>query len=151
MFPYNNQSLEVDIFTGGVFLGCRFGIAAMYIWAIGILAAGQSSTMTGCYAGQFVMEVFYSCTEVKKASFKYVFMFQGFLQLRWSRWKRLLLTRSLAIVPTLFVAVFNDIKQLSHMNDLLNALMMVQLPFALIPILTFTSSTRIMHSFRTGV
>jgi len=29
----------------------------MYIWAIGILAAGQSSTMTGCYAGQFVMEV----------------------------------------------------------------------------------------------
>jgi natural resistance-associated macrophage protein len=47
----------VDIFKGGVFLGCQFGIGAMYIWAIGILAAGQSSTMTGCYAGQFVMEV----------------------------------------------------------------------------------------------
>ncbi len=41
----------------GVFLGCQFGLAAMYIWAIGILAAGQSSTMTGTYAGQFAMEV----------------------------------------------------------------------------------------------
>ena len=41
----------------GLFLGCMFGAAAMYIWALGILAAGQSSTMTGTYAGQFVMEV----------------------------------------------------------------------------------------------
>lgn len=38
-------------------MGCQFGVVAMYIWAIGILAAGQSSTMTGCYAGQFAMEV----------------------------------------------------------------------------------------------
>ena len=41
----------------GVVLGCVFGPAALYIWAIGILAAGQSSTMTGTYSGQFVMEV----------------------------------------------------------------------------------------------
>lgn len=41
----------------GVILGCYFGVAALYIWAVGILAAGQSSTMTGTYAGQFVMEV----------------------------------------------------------------------------------------------
>ena len=40
-----------------MFLGCEFGLAALYVWAIGILAAGQSSTMTGTYAGQFVMEV----------------------------------------------------------------------------------------------
>lgn len=38
-------------------LGCFFGPAALYIWAVGILAAGQSSTMTGTYSGQFVMEV----------------------------------------------------------------------------------------------
>lgn len=38
-------------------MGCTFGAAAMYIWAVGILAAGQSSTMTGTYAGQFAMEV----------------------------------------------------------------------------------------------
>lgn len=41
----------------GVVLGCFFGPVALYIWAIGILAAGQSSTMTGTYSGQFVMEV----------------------------------------------------------------------------------------------
>jgi len=40
-----------------VVLGCFFGPAALYIWAVGILAAGQSSTMTGTYSGQFVMEV----------------------------------------------------------------------------------------------
>ena len=44
-------------FPQGVFLGCQFGAASMYIWAVGILAAGQSSTMTGTYAGQFAMEV----------------------------------------------------------------------------------------------
>ena len=41
----------------GVVLGCFFGSAALYIWAVGILAAGQSSTMTGTYSGQFVIEV----------------------------------------------------------------------------------------------
>lgn len=48
--------MDADIYKGGIFLGCQFGAAAMYIWAIGILAAGQSSTMTGCYSGQFAME-----------------------------------------------------------------------------------------------
>lgn len=58
LFYQNNTELvDADIYKGGVFLGCQFGIAAMYIWAVGILAAGQSSTMTGCYSGQFAMEV----------------------------------------------------------------------------------------------
>ena len=39
--------MSADIYKGGLFLGCEFGPAALYIWAIGILAAGQSSTMTG--------------------------------------------------------------------------------------------------------
>ncbi|XP_030909086.1 natural resistance-associated macrophage protein 1 isoform X3 [Melopsittacus undulatus] len=56
IFPTNNETVSVDIYQGGVILGCYFGAVALYIWAIGILAAGQSSTMTGTYAGQFVME-----------------------------------------------------------------------------------------------
>ena len=48
--------LQLCLLQGAV-LGCYFGPAALYIWAIGILAAGQSSTMTGTYSGQFVMEV----------------------------------------------------------------------------------------------
>ncbi|XP_070814942.1 natural resistance-associated macrophage protein 2-like isoform X3 [Chaetodon trifascialis] len=127
LFPVNNSTLEVDIYKGGVVLGCFFGPAALYIWAIGILAAGQSSTMTGTYSGQFVME--------------------GFLNLRWSRFARVLLTRSIAITPTLLVAIFQDVQHLTGMNDFLNVLQSMQLPFALIPILTFTSLTSIMNDF----
>ncbi|XP_061731478.1 natural resistance-associated macrophage protein 2 [Nerophis ophidion] len=131
LFPSNNDTLEVDIYKGGVVLGCFFGPAALYIWAIGILAAGQSSTMTGTYSGQFVME--------------------GFLNLRWSRFARVLLTRSIAITPTLLVAIFQDVQHLTGMNDFLNVLQSMQLPFALIPILTFTSLTSIMNDFANGL
>ncbi|XP_033822220.1 natural resistance-associated macrophage protein 2-like isoform X1 [Periophthalmus magnuspinnatus] len=130
IFPPNG-TLEVDIYKGGVVLGCYFGQAALYIWAIGILAAGQSSTMTGTYSGQFVME--------------------GFLNLRWSRFARVLLTRSIAITPTLLVAIFQDVQHLTGMNDFLNVLQSMQLPFALIPILTFTSVTTIMNDFANGL
>ncbi|NXL40322.1 NRAM2 protein, partial [Glaucidium brasilianum] len=131
LFPNNNETLEVDIYKGGVVLGCYFGPAALYIWAIGILAAGQSSTMTGTYSGQFVME--------------------GFLNLRWSRFARVLLTRSIAITPTLFVAIFQDVEHLTGMNDFLNVLMSLQLPFALIPVLTFTSLPSVMNDFANGL
>lgn len=57
VFGNNTNQVEADLYKGGIFLGCTFGAAAMYIWAVGILAAGQSSTMTGTYAGQFAMEV----------------------------------------------------------------------------------------------
>ncbi|VDM17272.1 unnamed protein product [Hydatigera taeniaeformis] len=118
---------QVDLYLGGVFLGCEFGIAALYVWAVGLLAAGQSSTMTGTYAGQYAME--------------------GFLNLRWKQWQRLLVTRSIAILPTLFVTFFEGIENLTEMNDLLNVLMSVQLPFAVIPLLTFTNSSVIMGPF----
>ncbi|XP_010780229.1 natural resistance-associated macrophage protein 2 isoform X1 [Notothenia coriiceps] len=131
LFPRNNETLQVDIYKGGIVLGCIFGPAALYIWAIGILAAGQSSTMTGTYSGQFVME--------------------GFLNLRWSRFARVLLTRSIAITPTLLVAIFQDVKHLTGMNDFLNVLQSMQLPFALIPILTFTSMKSIMNDFANGM
>ncbi|XP_053373453.1 natural resistance-associated macrophage protein 2-like isoform X2 [Mercenaria mercenaria] len=131
VFKTNSSEVEVDIFKGGVFLGCEFGIAAMYIWAVGILAAGQSSTMTGTYTGQFVME--------------------GFLDLKWERWQRVLLTRSIAILPTILLAVFKGIQDLTYMNDLLNVIMSLQLPFALIPVLTFTSAKNLMGTFVNGI
>ncbi|XP_074499467.1 natural resistance-associated macrophage protein 2-like isoform X1 [Sebastes fasciatus] len=131
LFPLNNETLEVNLYKGGVVLGCFFGPAALYIWAVGILAAGQSSTMTGTYSGQFVME--------------------GFLNLRWSRFARVLLTRSIAITPTLLVAIFQDVQHLTGMNDFLNVLQSMQLPFALIPILTFTSLPSLMNEFANGL
>lgn len=123
-----NETVDTDLFKGGIFLGCVYGQAAYYIWAIGILAAGQSSTMTGTYSGQFVME--------------------GFLDLKWTRFKRVLLTRSIAIGPTLCLAIFTDVYSLTGLNDLLNVLQSLQLPFALIPILQFTSSKELMGEFK---
>lgn len=85
--------------------------------------------MTGTYSGQFAME--------------------GFLNLHWSRWKRVLLTRTLAIIPTIIIA-FQSMDRLTEMNDFLNALMSLQLPFALFPLITFTSSRRVMGDFVNG-
>lgn len=130
-FGQNDDIVEADLYKGGLFLGCTFGAAAMYIWAVGILSAGQSSTMTGTYAGQFAME--------------------GFLNLQWPRWKRVLFTRLIAIVPTFCVAFFSRIEDLTGMNDLLNAVMALQLPFAVIPTIAFTSSVAIMGEFVNGL
>lgn len=87
--------------------------------------------MTGTYAGQFAME--------------------GFLNLQWARWKRVLFTRMIAIVPTFFVAFYNSIDSLTGMNDILNAVMALQLPFAVIPTIAFTSSVAIMGDFVNGL
>ncbi|XP_042302479.1 natural resistance-associated macrophage protein 1 [Sceloporus undulatus] len=130
-FPDDNNTVSVDIFQGGIILGCYFGPIALYIWAVGILAAGQSSTMTGTYAGQFVME--------------------GFLKLRWSRFARVVFTRSFAILPTVFVAAFRNVEDLTGLNDLLNVLQSILLPFAVIPVLTFTSMQPLMQDFVNGI
>lgn len=130
-FGNNIDFVEADLYKGGIFLGCSFGMYAVYIWAIGILASGQSSTMTGTYAGQFAME--------------------GFLNLEWTRWKRVLFTRTIAIVPTFCIAYFSTIEDLTGMNDILNVIMTLQLPFAVIPLVAFTSSATIMGEFVNGV
>jgi NRAMP (natural resistance-associated macrophage protein)-like metal ion transporter len=130
IFPENDEYVDADLYKGGIFLGCTYGLAAMYIWAVGILAAGQSSTMTGTYAGQFTME--------------------GFLNLQWARWKRVLFTRIIAIVPTFCLAFFSHIEDLTGMNDVLNAIMSLQLPFATIPTIAFTSNPQIMGEFVNG-
>ena len=62
-----------------------------------------------------------------------------------------MLTRSIAIVPTVLLAAFEGIDKLTGLNDLLNVLQSLQLPFALIPILTFTSSKSIMGQFKNGM
>ncbi|XP_067615914.1 protein Malvolio isoform X5 [Eurosta solidaginis] len=127
----NTDPIDADIYKGGLFLGCTFGAVAMYIWGIGILAAGQSSTMTGTYAGQFSME--------------------GFLNLQWPRWRRVLFTRLIAIVPTFCLAFFTRMEDLTSLNDVLNAVMSLQLPFAAIPTIAFTSCIGIMGEFVNGV
>jgi len=121
-----DNTSSIDLHSAGIFLDNCYGKYAGYIWGIGLLAAGQSSTMTGTYSGQFVME--------------------GFLLLKWPRWMRVLFTRLIAIGPTLSLAIISG-ANFSGWNEMLNVLQSLQLPFALIPILTFASSNKIMGQY----
>ncbi|GAN10342.1 ferrous ion membrane transporter DMT1 [Mucor ambiguus] len=98
-------------------LSNTLGKSAKYFWALGLLAAGQCSTMTGTLAGQYVVEGFLG------AIFK-------------KQWHRVALTRAVALVPSMLVAVL-AVDRFDTMGDLC-------LPTAVIPILKLTASQRVM-------
>ncbi|OMO78853.1 Natural resistance-associated macrophage protein [Corchorus capsularis] len=134
-FYGTKQANNIGLVNAGQYLQEKYGggiFPILYIWGIGLLAAGQSSTITGTYAGQFIMG--------------------GFLNLRLKKWLRALITRSFAIVPTIIVAiVFNTSEaSLDILNEWLNVLQSIQIPFALIPLLTLVSKEQIMGPFRIG-
>jgi manganese transport protein len=98
-------------------------------FAFALLCSGQSSTLTGTLAGQIVME--------------------GFLELRLRPWVRRLLTRLIAIGPALAVLLLPRGQDFS-MTDLLvlsQVILSLQLPFAVVPLLHFTSDARRMGEF----
>eukprot|EP00887_Chlorella_sp_A99_P004922 scaffold4.g4922.t1 len=112
---------DIGLENAGAYLGREFGPKMALIWAVGLLAAGQSSVITGTFAGQFAMS--------------------GFLNLKArggvcvSAFARTLITRGVAICPTLVVAwqARADSTPLDDLNQWLNILQAVQLPFAIIP------------------
>ena len=104
--------------------------AASTLFAIALLASGQSSTITGTLAGQVVME--------------------GFMHWRISPWLRRVITRSLAILPAVIII---GIRGESSVNDLLTlsqVVLALQLPLAMFPLLHFTSSRRRMGAWKNG-
>uniref|UniRef100_A0A0D6R2T7 Metal transporter n=1 Tax=Araucaria cunninghamii TaxID=56994 RepID=A0A0D6R2T7_ARACU len=133
---YGTEASEnIGLVNAGTYLQERFGgglFPILYIWGIGLLAAGQSSTVTGTYAGQFIMA--------------------GFLNLRLKKWLRALITRSFAIVPTVIVALMFDTSEgkLDALNEWLNVLQSMQIPFALIPLLCLVSKEHVMGTFKIG-
>ena len=72
------------------------------------------------------------------------------MNLKWSRFARVVLTRSLAIVPTFTIAFYSDISSLTNMNDILNVLQSILLPFAIVPVLHFCSQPAVMGEFALG-
>ena len=116
----------IGLANAGAYLAEKFGAGMGVVWALGLLSAGVSSTMTGTYAGQFVMS--------------------GFLELRIGPLRRAALTRAVALVPTLAVALAFDqttsggSSSLDTLNQWLNILQSVQLPFAIIPLLFLTAN-----------
>ncbi|EMS68090.1 Metal transporter Nramp2 [Triticum urartu] len=134
-FYGSDKADNIGLENAGQYLQEKYGTAlfpVLYIWAIGLLASGQSSTITGTYAGQFVMG--------------------GFLNLRLKKWLRAVITRSFAIIPTMIVALFFDTEDptMDVLNESLNVLQSIQIPFALIPLITLVSSEQLMGSFVVG-
>jgi manganese transport protein len=101
--------------------------AASIIFAVALICAGQASTVTGTMAGQIVME--------------------GFLNLRMRAWLRRLFTRSIAIVPAAVTVYFAGDKGAYELLLLTQAVLSLQLPFALIPLIRFTGDRGWMGGF----
>ncbi|HVS97725.1 MAG TPA: Nramp family divalent metal transporter [Puia sp.] len=97
------------------------------LFAIALIASGQSSTLTGTLAGQIVME--------------------GYLQLRINPWVRRLLTRLLAIIPAVLVIVIAGEEQADNLLVLSQVILSVQLGFAIIPLIHFVSDRTAMGAF----
>jgi len=109
-------------------LGPLTGTAlASTVFAVALLAAGQSSSVTATLAGQVVME--------------------GFVQLRIAPWARRLLTRSVAIVPAFIVTLTQGQDGIGRLLLLSQVILSLQLPFAMFPLIRFTASRAIMGPF----
>ncbi|MBF9238515.1 Nramp family divalent metal transporter [Hymenobacter sp. BT683] len=102
-------------------------VAASTLFAIALLASGQSSTLTGTLAGQIVME--------------------GFLDLKLKPWMRRLITRTIAVVPALIVTIIYGEKGTGQLLVLSQVILSFQLSFAVVPLVLFTSSKAKMGVF----
>ena len=106
------------------FLGTKL---APTLFAIALIAAGQSSTITGTLAGQIVME--------------------GYLRLRINPWIRRLMTRLIAITPAVIVILINGEKNIDSLLILSQVILSLQLGFAVIPLIHFVSDKKTMGAF----
>jgi manganese transport protein len=103
---------------------------ASTLFAVALLASGQNSSITGTLAGQIVME--------------------GFLHLRVASWLRRLITRGLAIIPTIVVVAFTGEQGTEKLLILSQVILSLQLSFAVVPLVLFTGSRKYMGEFTNG-
>ncbi len=108
-------------------LGPLLGGASATVFAVALLASGQSSTITGTLAGQIVME--------------------GFLHIRVSPWVRRLITRSLAIVPAVFIVIAQGAEGVEKLLIFSQVVLSMQLSFATFPLMIMTSDKNQMGPF----
>ena len=125
---YKNGLFEVaEIQDAYKLLDNIFGSVAPTLFAIALIASGQSSTITGTLAGQIVME--------------------GHLNLRIQPWIRRLLTRLLAIIPAFFTIMFFGEEALGSLLILSQVVLSLQLGFAVIPLIHFNSDRAKMKEY----
>jgi manganese transport protein len=126
-FGENTDWIRVAYLTLAPLLGT---MAASILFAVALLASGQSSTITGTLAGQVVME--------------------GFMHWRMRPWLRRLLTRGLAILPALVIIGLRGDSSVTDLLVLSQVVLAIQLPLAMFPLMYFTSSRRYMGRFVNG-
>lgn len=125
---YKNGLFEVaEIQDAYKLLDNIFGSLAPTLFAVALIAAGQSSTITGTLAGQIVME--------------------GHLNLRIQPWIRRLLTRLLAIIPAFITILYFGEDALGELLVLSQVVLSLQLGFAIIPLIHFNSDKKLMQTF----
>ena len=126
-FTFDTDWIRVAYLTLAPLLGTAL---ASTLFAVALLASGQSSTITGTLAGQVVME--------------------GFMHWRIQPWLRRLVTRSLAIIPAILVIGIRGSSSVTDLLVLSQVVLALQLPFAMFPLLHFTSSLKRMGRWRNG-
>ena len=126
-FSPDSDWIRVAYLTLAPLLGT---VTASTLFAVALLAAGQSSTITGTLAGQVVME--------------------GFMHWRIKPWLRRLITRALAIVPAIVVIGVRGENSVTDLLTLSQVVLALQLPFAMFPLLHFTSSQKRMGKWKNG-
>src|SRR5277367_3612433 len=126
-FSASSDWIRVAYLTLAPLLGTA---AASTLFAVALLASGQSSTITGTLAGQVVME--------------------GFMHWRIRPWVRRLITRTLAILPAVFIIGLRGNSSVTELLTLSQVVLALQLPFAMFPLLHFTSSRQRMGAWKNG-
>ena len=126
-FSATSDWIRVAYLTLAPLLGTA---VASTVFAVALLASGQSSTITGTLAGQVVME--------------------GFMHWRIKPWVRRLITRTLAILPAVLVIGVRGNSSVTDLLTLSQVVLALQLPFAMFPLLQFTSSSRRMGNWKNG-
>jgi manganese transport protein len=126
-FSADSDWIRVAYLTLAPLLGATLGST---LFAVALLASGQSSTITGTLAGQVVME--------------------GFMDWRVRAWVRRLITRSLAILPAVIIIAVRGDSSITDLLTLSQVVLALQLPFAMFPLLHFTSTRRRMGEWKNG-
>ncbi len=127
-FHTSGHSDVAEIQTAYTLLTPLLGVGgASAVFALALLASGQNSTITGTLAGQIVME--------------------GFLQIRLRPWVRRLITRGLAIVPAVVVAILYGEHGTAKLLIMSQVVLSLQLSFAVFPLVRFTSDRLKMGEF----
>jgi manganese transport protein len=126
-FSADSDWIRVAYLTLAPLLGTQ---VAGTLFAVALLASGQSSTITGTLAGQVVME--------------------GFMHWRIQPWVRRLITRTLAILPAVFIIGLRGASSVTDLLTLSQVVLALQLPFAMFPLLHFTSSRKRMGAWKNG-